>query len=115
MVALVVNELFEKLRVELGLLQAGHQHLLTVKEVLQFCMAELYAVAILLQEPTSSKAGPAAVVLIRAEEWCQMEREFADERVNRLHSMSEDSDSRVGAPGGTRVEYVGQLYGAKRQ
>ena len=64
----------------------------------------------------SSKAGPGPEVLVLAGErglvkrdlW---EREFPEERVERVRSISEDSASLVGAAGGAGVEHVGQLHG----
>ena len=41
-------------------------------------------------------------------------KECPDERVERVHSMSEDSASLVDAAIGTGVEHVGQLHGASR-
>ena len=62
-----------------------------------------------------SKAGPGAAVLVWAggllgpmEREC-WERESPDEKVERVRSKSVDSDSLVGAAGGTGVEHVAPL------
>ena len=61
----IVCELFEgRVHAEFGLLHTGDQHLMTVKEVLQFCVAVQDAVAIELQEPAYSKAGPGSEELV---------------------------------------------------
>ena len=48
-------------------MQTGVQHLVAMKEVLQFFVAVLNAVAIELQEPALSRAGPAVLVLFGQE------------------------------------------------
>ena len=48
----IVCELLERgVHAELGLLYTGDQHLVTMQEVLQFCVAVEDAVAVELQEP----------------------------------------------------------------
>ena len=49
----VIAELLDGgVRSEFGLLYAGDQHMVAVKEVLQFCVAVLYAIAIELEKST---------------------------------------------------------------
>ena len=69
---------------EFGLLHTGHQHLVTVKEVLQFCVIVLNAIAVELQKPACfrgwSWSGSA-----RLGRWAKSdeEREPPDEKVER--------------------------------
>ena len=119
----ILCELFEeRVHTEFGLFHTGDLHLVTGKEVLQFCVAVLNTVVKFeLQElPTPSKAGPAAIVLVWAgegdpiERYC-WERESPDERVERISSISEYSASLLDAAGGTELDIDQHLHGASRR
>ena len=55
----IVCEIFEsRFHIEFGLLHTDDQHLVTVKEVLQYCVVVLNAIAVELQEPAPLRQIP---------------------------------------------------------